>query len=147
MSDLESDLFAINLSDDDHDPEAGASATATDPTTAPPVDRTGQTEEEFQAVRRGYRVKVENGDIWKTIKLPLAPKPKKHETQELLHAVEELYFFRRFEEGAAFARRALCEGQEEAKSEATLDADTRRLLKHYESRCRERSAAAAKTAC
>ncbi|KAK7947120.1 uncharacterized protein PG986_011441 [Apiospora aurea] len=156
MADLESDLFAISLSDDDHDPEAGASATATatatDPTThsaAPPVDRTGQTEEEFQAVRRGYRVKVENGDIWKTIKLPLAPKPKKHETQELLHAVEELYFFRRFEEGAAFARRALgeAEQEEEAKREATLDADTRRLLKHYESRCRERSAAAATAAC
>ncbi|KAK8024624.1 hypothetical protein PG993_012690 [Apiospora rasikravindrae] len=147
MSDLEeSDLFAINLADDDHDPEAGASATATDPTThqsssAPPADRTGQTEDEFQAVRRGYRVKVENGDIWKTIELPLGPSPKKNETQELLHAVEELYFFRRFEEGAAFARRALGEEQE-ATSEATLDAGTRRLLKHYESRCRERSAAA-----
>ncbi|KAK8073263.1 hypothetical protein PG994_004162 [Apiospora phragmitis] len=139
MSDLESDLFSITLADDEeHDPEAGASTTATDPT--PPADRTGQTEEEFQAVRRGYRIKVENGDIWKTIKLPLAPQPKKHETQELLHAVEELYFFRRFDEGADFARRAL--GEEEAESEARLDADTRRLLKHYESRCRERSAAA-----
>lgn len=58
MSDLESDLFSITLADED-DPEAGASATAA----APPADRTGQTEEEFQAVRRGYRVNVENGDV------------------------------------------------------------------------------------
>ncbi|KAK7906491.1 hypothetical protein PG985_016228 [Apiospora marii] len=138
MSDLESELFSINLADDEDDPEAGASATAS----APPADRTGQTEEEFQAVRRGYRVNVENGDIWKTIKLPLARQPSKFEAQALLHAVEELYFFRRFEEGADFARKALL-GEEEAGSEAKLlDTDTRRLLKHYESRCRERSAAA-----
>ncbi|KAK8102211.1 hypothetical protein PG984_015357 [Apiospora sp. TS-2023a] len=137
MSDLESDLFSITLADDGDDPEAGASATAS----APPADRTGQTEEEFQAVRRGYRVNVENGDIWKTIKLPLAQQPSKFETQALLHAVEELYYFRRFEEGADFARKAL--GDEEgSESEAKLDTDTRRLLKHYESRCRERSAAA-----
>lgn len=61
MSDIESDLFAINLDDT----EAGASATATDPT--PAADRTGQTEEEFQAVRKAYRVKVEDGDVSSSI--------------------------------------------------------------------------------
>lgn len=83
--------------------------------------------------------------IWKTIKLPLAQQPSKFETQALLHAVEELYYFRRFEEGADFARKALGDEGEagEAESEAAkLDTDTIRLLKHYESRCRERSAAA-----
>ncbi|KAK8876762.1 hypothetical protein PGQ11_001708 [Apiospora arundinis] len=143
MSDMESDLFAITL-EDEHDPEAGASATATDPT--PVADRTGQTEEEFQAVRRDYRVKVENGDIWKTIQLPLTQQPTKLESQALLHAVEELYFFRRFGEGAEFARKAL--GDEEQVEEGPrLDADTRRLLKHYESRCRERSAAVKSSDC
>ncbi|KAK8092782.1 uncharacterized protein PG998_012958 [Apiospora kogelbergensis] len=132
MSDIESDLFAINLDD----AEAGASATATDPT--PAADRTGQTEEEFQAVRKAYRVKVEDGDIWKTVQLPLARPPTKLESQALLHAVEELYFFRRFEEGADFARRAL--GNQDVEEGSWLDADTRRLLTHYESRCRERSA-------
>jgi len=65
MSDMESGLFAINLADDgddENDPEAGASATATEPLT-PAADRTGQTEEEFQAVRKTYRVKVENGEV------------------------------------------------------------------------------------
>lgn len=27
-------------------------------------NRTGQTEEQFQAVRRSYRAKVENGEVW-----------------------------------------------------------------------------------
>lgn len=71
----------------------------------------------------------------------MAQQPSKFETQALLHAVEELYYFRRFEEGADFARKVLGD-EEKAESKATLDTDTRKLLKHYESRCRERSAAA-----
>jgi len=81
---------------------------------------------------------IDSLKIWETIELPLAQKPTKHEAQALLHAVEELYFFRRFEEGADFARRAL--GNQDVEEGPRLDADTRRLLKHYESRCRERSA-------
>lgn len=54
-----SGLFAIALSDSEDD---GAVATHDAGAGAPP-SRTGQSEEEFQAVRRAYRVKVENGEV------------------------------------------------------------------------------------
>lgn len=53
MSDEEDNgLFNINLSDEEQ--EAAAEKKA---------KRTGQTEEEFQAVRKTYVAKVENGDV------------------------------------------------------------------------------------
>lgn len=54
-----SGLFAIALSDSEDD---GAVATH-DAGAGAPHSRTGQSEEEFQAVRRAYRVKVENGEV------------------------------------------------------------------------------------
>lgn len=58
-----------------------------------------------------------------------ADKASKPMLQELLHAVEELYFLRRFEEAAGFARRVL-DG-----SDAALDRDTREMLTRYETKC------------
>lgn len=76
--------------------------------------------------------------IWRTINLPLDPGAgaavTKPEAQALLHAVEELYFFRRYGEGAAFVRRVL-NGDGAAPG---LDEDTRKMLRYYETRCVQR---------
>lgn len=65
---LDPGLLAISLSDDDDSaPEAAEPKQARIPGTA----RTGQSEEEFQAVRREYRVKVENGEV--SVPLPFRP--------------------------------------------------------------------------
>lgn len=53
-NDLDSGLFDIALSDSEGD--AGAA-------TETVRDRTGQTEGEFQAVKRAYRPKVDNGEV------------------------------------------------------------------------------------
>ncbi|KAF9882200.1 hypothetical protein CkaCkLH20_00236 [Colletotrichum karsti] len=105
MSDDEGGLFCIAIDSDEE-------------TKAKPRDQ--QTEEEFQQLRRTYRVKEQNGEATKPV------------LQEVLHAVEELYFLRRFDEAAAFARRVL-DG-----SEAALDRDTREMLGRYEEKCRGR---------
>ncbi|KAI0836690.1 hypothetical protein F5Y06DRAFT_100990 [Hypoxylon sp. FL0890] len=142
--DLDSGLFSIQLSDS----EDGANGTEPAEGSRPqkdeistPADRTAQSEEEFQAVRKEYRVKVENGEIWKTIKLPLGPgRIPKPEAQALLHAVEELYFFRRYADGAQFVREVLGRGISEGHDEApALDSDTRELLRYYERKCNEKA--------
>lgn len=53
----------------------------------------------------------------------------KQEGQELLHAVEELYFCRRWEEAVAFVGRVLEGGA------AGLDSDVQNVLRAYEGRC------------
>lgn len=58
----------------------------------------------------------------------------KPQAQELLHAVEELYFFRRYSEGADFVRKVLHDGPVGDK----LDEDTRELLAYYERKCTEK---------
>ncbi|KAI0012661.1 hypothetical protein F4779DRAFT_614385 [Xylariaceae sp. FL0662B] len=131
----DSGLFGIQLSDSDGDANAK---------NAPPAPaRDAQSEEAFEAVRRTYRAKVENGEIWKTIKLPLGPHVSKPEAQALLHAVEELYFFRRYAEGARFVTAVLgtttAAAAADADAAAGLDEDTRRLLRYYEKRCNERA--------
>ena len=60
----------------------------------------------------------------------------KQQGQALLHAVEELYFFKRYQEGADFAGRVLDEGTD------MLDEDTRKTLKHYRERCLRRASMA-----
>ncbi|UPL00620.1 hypothetical protein LCI18_011554 [Fusarium solani-melongenae] len=90
--------------------------------------RTGQTEEAWRAIQRDYKTKVENGDIHKKIKLPLGPGASKMDIQELIHAVEELYFFRRYQEAAQLATEAL------AGSDG-LDRDSRQLLDAYQGKC------------
>ncbi|XWX01633.1 hypothetical protein V2A60_009661 [Cordyceps javanica] len=94
--------------------------------------RTGQSEEEFQAVRQTYATRVQNGN------LPLRSDASKMDVQELLHAVEELYFFRRYREAADLAAEVLSGG---GGSGAALDADSRQLLEKYEAKCRAKQEA------
>ncbi|KND86341.1 hypothetical protein TOPH_09031 [Tolypocladium ophioglossoides CBS 100239] len=89
------------------------------------ADRTGQTEAAFQAVKRDYRAK-----IYKSIKLPLGPGANKQHLQEVVHAVEELYFFRRYQEALDFL--ATVQNDESAKA---FDNDTRKLLDTYGENC------------
>ncbi|OAA56891.1 hypothetical protein ISF_07407 [Cordyceps fumosorosea ARSEF 2679] len=120
MSDAEDDgILNIQVSDTEDTPAEKK------------AKRTGQSEAEFEAVRRTYVVKVENGDIYKHVKLPLSVGASKMDIQELLHAVEELYFFRHYREAAELAAQAL---QEESRP--ALDADALRLLEKYETKCR-----------
>ncbi|KAF3058177.1 hypothetical protein GL218_05268 [Daldinia childiae] len=144
--DLDSGLFGIQLSDSEDGSNDSEPAEGTRPPkkgeSSTPVDRTAQSEEEFQAVRREYRVKVENGEIWKTIQLPLGPgRIPKPEAQALLHAVESYYFFRRYSEGAKFARTILGRNGSEGIDEegpSGLDEDTKKLLRYYEKKCNEK---------
>ncbi|KAI8946971.1 hypothetical protein F4801DRAFT_30092 [Xylaria longipes] len=128
--DLDAGLLGIALSDSDAGPGGDATATKKTPREA----RTGQSEAEFQEVRRTYHVKVENGEVWKTVRLPLGPQVSKPEVQTLLHAVEELYFFRRFSEGARFARSVIDDDGGAGK----LDEDTLKTLLYYERKCSDK---------
>mgnify|MGYP005988983613 FL=1 len=53
--------------------------------------------------------------------------------QEILHAVEELYFFRRWKEATEFLTEVL-----DGESAAALDNDTLVLLRKYETKCKQR---------
>ncbi|GAP83022.1 hypothetical protein SAMD00023353_0400120 [Rosellinia necatrix] len=128
--DLDSGLLGISLSDSDAEPSDGQ-ATAKKPSQE---DRTAQSEADFQEVKRTYHVKVENGEIWKTVRLPLGPRVSKAEAQALLHAVEELYFLRRFPEGLRLVRSVVGDGG----AAAGLDGDTLKTLQYYERRCNDR---------
>ncbi|KAI0509360.1 hypothetical protein F5B22DRAFT_326819 [Xylaria bambusicola] len=127
--DLDSGLLGIALSDSDAEP--GDEASSKKPSQEA---RTGQSEADFQEVKRTYHVKVENGEIWTTVQLPLGPQVPKPEAQALLHAVEELYFFRRFAEGARFARSVIDDDAGTGK----LDDDTLQTLVYYEKKCRDK---------
>ncbi|KAF4467942.1 hypothetical protein FALBO_5176 [Fusarium albosuccineum] len=93
--------------------------------------RTGQSEEAWRAIQRGYKTKVENGDIYKKVKLPLEPGASKMDIQELLHAVEELYFSRRYQDAVQLAGDAL-------SGSNGLDRDSRQLLATYQERCQKK---------
>ncbi|KAL1865721.1 hypothetical protein Daus18300_007097 [Diaporthe australafricana] len=121
-------LFNISISDsegeDDIDTSHGIANSK--------KDRTAQSEDAFQAVKREYRAKVDNGEIWKSMNVPLGSrKVPKHEGQELLHAVEELYFFRRFEEAVSFVEKVF-DGEGGGEG---LDRDVRDVLRSYETKC------------
>ena len=73
--------------------------------------------------------------IWKTIKLPLRPSPPKLELQQLLHAVEELYFLSRFDEAVRFVRDVLISDAQAP----FLDEDTRKPLETYERKCLQKA--------
>ncbi|KAM0523910.1 hypothetical protein ACHAPE_001163 [Trichoderma viride] len=123
MSDAdENDLFNIQVSDSEDDKVEKKSR------------RTGQTEDEFQAVKNTYRAKVENGNIQHTITLPLEPGANKQHVQEVLHAAEELYFFRRYQEVVDLVSRVLTpEGDK-----GGLNEETKQILSMYQSRCRQK---------
>lgn len=68
--DLDAGLLGIHLSDSED--SASSSSNGEEPAEGNPPkrdaaeaqsDRTAQSEEEFQAVRKGYVVKVENGEV------------------------------------------------------------------------------------
>lgn len=67
--------------------------------------------------------------------VPLGPrKVPKHEAQELLHAVEELYFFRRFGEAVSLVGK-IFDGEGSGDG---LDGDVQDLLRTYERKCNEK---------
>ncbi|KAK4229672.1 hypothetical protein QBC38DRAFT_471916 [Podospora fimiseda] len=131
---LNSHLLLIDLSDSEpSEPEEAANPSTTTPTPElTRAERTALTEPAFQALKKSYRAKVENGEIWLTIPLPLVTKLSKPDAQELLHAVEELYFFRRYDEAVEFLSKVFDDG----KGEECIDQETRELLRGYEERCR-----------
>lgn len=62
---LSSGLLGIQLSDSEVEDAAVPSAVA-EPDKKSKASRTAQSEEEFEAVKRSYRVKVENGEVCST---------------------------------------------------------------------------------
>lgn len=58
-------------------------------------------------------------------------KVSKQESQELLHAVEELYFYKRYDEAVAFIGRVF-DGARDADG---LDGDVKEVLRTYEKKC------------
>ncbi|KAK0387341.1 hypothetical protein NLU13_5654 [Sarocladium strictum] len=119
-------LMAINLSDSEDE------TIKTD--AHPRAKKTAQSEEAFQAVKAEYKTKVENGEVYKHIR-PIVEGTNKQHVQEVVHAVEELYYFRRFQEAADLAERVLRES-------TALDdhGEVRQLLESYEKRCRSKAA-------
>jgi hypothetical protein len=63
--------------------------------------------------------------LWKTLKLPM-DNPSKQESQTILHAIEELYFFRRYEKAKGFAEQAL---------KGKLIEEFRKTVEDYRRRC------------
>ncbi|KAF4943941.1 hypothetical protein FGADI_13022 [Fusarium gaditjirri] len=94
--------------------------------------RTGQSEEAWRVVQKEYKAKVENGDIYQKVKLPLGPDATKMDIQEVIHAVEEHYFFHRYREAEQLAADALEDGQ-------GLDRDSRQLLETYKDRSHKKN--------
>ncbi|TVY34071.1 hypothetical protein LOCC1_G007340, partial [Lachnellula occidentalis] len=98
------------------------------------VPRDFQSEEDFQRQRAAWRPKIETGELWKTLQLPI-DNPSKPESQTILHAIEELYFFRKYEEAGQVIAKVL-NGQ--------LDAGFRKVVVAYEKRCETRISEKAK---
>ncbi|KAK3328342.1 hypothetical protein B0T19DRAFT_424239 [Cercophora scortea] len=150
---LNSGFLNISISDSEDDSGSDSSSRSpADGTTAitckpdEPVSRADRrnalSESDFQILRQSYRPKVENGDIYKTITIPLNPTSAKSKpvNQELLHAVEELYFFRRYHEAVQFVHDVLASGEGEGEGEGAglLEEDTSKLLRYYQAKCSER---------
>ncbi|TVY23791.1 hypothetical protein LHYA1_G006782 [Lachnellula hyalina] len=101
------------------------------------VPRDFQSEEDFQRQRAGWRPKIETGELWKTLQIPI-DHPSKPESQTILHAIEELYFFQRYEEAGEVIARVL---------KGKLDAGFRKVVVGYEQRCKARISKTAKDQC
>lgn len=129
MDDQTNDILAISLTESDDDNPA----TSTSCASPAKVRRTDQSEAEFQAIRENYVPKIENGNIHRSVPLPLPSGANKHQIQEIIHAVEELYFFRRFGDAINFMQKVF-ESETEAK---LLDEATKVLLTAYKNRCQQ----------
>ncbi|CZT13021.1 uncharacterized protein RCO7_04273 [Rhynchosporium graminicola] len=96
------------------------------------VPRDFQSEEDFQKQLKEWKPKVETGDLYKTLTLPISH-PSKPVSQTILHAIEELYFYRRFEEARRVTVGAL--------SAEGLIVEFRKTLEGYLERCDAKLAA------
>ncbi|KAM7183803.1 hypothetical protein V8F20_012481 [Naviculisporaceae sp. PSN 640] len=122
------------------DPSTSSTTATTTTNGSSRSDRNALSEADFQTLKQSYQAKIENGDIYKSITLPLTQTTPnggvaKPEAQEILHAVEELYFFRRYSEGVDFIRQVI--GDDDGAS-CPLDDETKALLKYYGERCQQR---------
>ncbi|KAI1053921.1 hypothetical protein LB507_007324 [Fusarium sp. FIESC RH6] len=97
--------------------------------------RTGQSEEAWREIQKDYKAKVENGNIYKKIKLPLDNGASKMDIQEVIHAVEEHYFFRRYKEAEQLANDTL-------STSTGLDKDSMQVLKVYQDKSHQRNTSA-----
>jgi len=133
MEDEDGGLFNIEVSSDDGAIDESEK-----------VPRDFQSEKDFQKQRREWKPKIEAGEVcsllpfrlrlsaklsreklWKTLKLPI-DNPSKPESQNILHAIEELYFFRRYEEAKRVVDKA---------SKGKLIEEFRKTLEDYRGRC------------
>ncbi|KAK2070195.1 hypothetical protein P8C59_004710 [Phyllachora maydis] len=130
-------LLNISLSDDTTETGDAAASAQRAGGDSPPAtassktDRRVQSEADHQALREKYKAKVANGEIWRSISLPLPAVVSKPDAQVVLHAVEELYYLRRYREAVDFIHEAL---GPEGRSDV-LDGDVRGTLVHYEGLC------------
>ncbi|PMD27329.1 hypothetical protein NA56DRAFT_641039 [Hyaloscypha hepaticicola] len=117
MEDENGGLFNIEVSSED---EAK--------TESEKVPRDFQSEEDFQRQRAQWKPKIEVGELRKTLKLPV-DNPSKPESQTILHAIEELYFFKRYEEALKLVQEAL---------NGELISEFRKTLEDYKARCQNK---------
>jgi hypothetical protein len=141
MEDEYGGLLNIEFSSED---EAG--------TESEKVPRDFQSEEDFQRQRAEWKPKIEVGEVrlcllfwhlclflankaenpvqqlWKTLKLPV-DNPSKPESQTILHAIEELYFFKRYQEALKIVQEAL---------NGELISEFRKTLEDYKARCQNK---------
>jgi len=84
-----------------------------------------QSEADFQRVKAQWKPKIESGEIWKTLDLPLDD-PSKQQGQSILYAVEELYYLQQFGKAVEVVELAL---------KGILGSELRTILLDYEERC------------
>ena len=75
--------------------------------------------------------------IHKNVSLPVEKGARKFLIQEVMYASEELYYFRRYEEAAAFLDKALAQGSGESEA---FDDETRSTLLKYRQKCEQKLA-------
>jgi len=144
MAETENGFLAIEVDADDYTETAAADV--------PPVSRTYQSEEAFQAQKAAYSAKIDGGTTYEDLvaAIPILADSKGHshhqsglcngvakvrmskkEIQLLGYAVGELYYDRRYHEVISLCDRvcALCE----------VDEKTSQSLRKWTTRCWERS--------
>jgi len=89
------------------------------------VPRNHQSEADFQKVKASWTPKVENGELWRQLVLPV-DHPSKPGSQVILHSIEELYFFKKYDEAIEVTEKAL---------EGKLQDEFRKILEDYHRRC------------
>jgi len=114
MEDDDGGLFNIELSSSNESVDVKEKA-----------PRDFQSEDDFERQRKEWKPKIEAGELWKTLKLPM-DNPSKQESQAILHAIEEMYFFKRYEKAKRLAEEAL---------KGKLIEEFRKSVEDYRRRC------------